>query len=337
MIAVPRNFDELLYLEAHPDVADAVTAGLIASGAKHYIQYGYLERRPIREGLRPEPLRLPFESNVKPSRRDKALANIELSAVEGIEIGALASPLVSRDEGAPIYVDFTDTESLREKYKEDKNVPLENLVVVDAIWGENTLAEAIGIGKVVQYVVASHVVEHTPDLVTWLSEIREVIQPGGTLRLIVPDRRYTFDYLRSETAIVDVLDAYLRRARTPLPRQIMDFHNLASHVNCEDAWNGNIDSSALKKASSIELGVALARETLTSGTYFDTHCWVFTPKSLATLFRDLSQLDLLGFACETFFDTEKNELEFFLHMTPSDDKEHITSSWQNMINSIDRG
>jgi predicted SAM-dependent methyltransferase len=35
-------------------------------------------------------------------------------------------------------------------------------------------------------VIASHVIEHTPDLVTWLAEIRAILQPNGTLRLAIP-------------------------------------------------------------------------------------------------------------------------------------------------------
>ncbi len=56
--------------------------------------------------------------------------------------------------------------------------------------------------------VASHVIEHVPDLITWLREIASVLKPTGQARLAIPDRRYTFDLLRVETQ--------LRTSSTPI-------------------------------------------------------------------------------------------------------------------------
>ena len=41
----PQNFDEASYLAAHPDVADAVRKGQIASGWAHALRFGYREGR----------------------------------------------------------------------------------------------------------------------------------------------------------------------------------------------------------------------------------------------------------------------------------------------------
>src|SRR5437868_3008097 len=82
------------------------------------------------------------------------------------------------------------------------------------------LLEAVG--RPVDYVVASHVIEHVPDLIGWLAEVREALEPGGELRLAVPDRRYTLDYRRSVSRLADVVHAWFMRARRPLPHQILD-------------------------------------------------------------------------------------------------------------------
>ena len=47
MSAVP--FDEKFYLDANPDVAEAVRSGTFGSGYEHYVQFGASEgRKPVR-------------------------------------------------------------------------------------------------------------------------------------------------------------------------------------------------------------------------------------------------------------------------------------------------
>jgi SAM-dependent methyltransferase len=281
-------------------------------------------------GQRPAPLASPFRKGVRASRRDKILANLDLHALEGIEIGALASPLVRPGEGNITFIDHADTKTLQEKYRADSSVDIANIVQVDAIWGAQTLQECLGRDKKVDYVVASHVIEHVPDLITWLSEIRGVLRPGGSLRLAIPDRRYTFDYLRFESRIHDVLDAYLRRARSPVPRLIIEHCSLVSFVDCVAAWDGALDAASLRRYHSTKGGLDLARDAIDNGNYHDVHCWVFTPVAFAELCMEMAGLDLLGFACGAYFETERNELEFVVHMSPCDSKAEILMSWERM-------
>lgn len=324
------TFDETAYLAANPDVAAAVRAGTIDSGKEHYSRYGLRERRPLKIGSRAPPLTLPFGSAPKPTRRDKILANLDPLRLQGCEIGALAAPLVRPDEGRILFVDHVDTQTLRTKYAADPAVNTFDIVDVDAVWGRQTLQDCIGVDRKVDYVVASHVIEHVPDLITWLAEIRSILRPPrGTLRLAVPDRRYTFDLLRFESRIHDVLDAYLRRARAPLPRVIVE-GSLIRAVDCRKAWNGTINVAELKPYTTTVQSLDLARDALANGTYYDSHCWVFTPVSFSELCIEMAELDLLGFACEHHIETPRNELEFYVHMIPSDDKAAIIESWARM-------
>ena len=116
---------------------------------------------------------------------------------------------------------------LKAEYTDNSYVDISKIVLVDAIWGSQTLLEAVG--RRVDYVIASHVAEHVPDLVGWLREIREVLRPGGTLRLIVPDKRFTFDIDRRETDLADVLEAHAVKVRTPLPRAIIEVRVAMHH------------------------------------------------------------------------------------------------------------
>jgi len=328
------EFNEQDYLAANPDVKAAVEAGGIASGADHYARYGRSENRPLNKRGRPAPLKLPFPDGVMPGRRDMILAGLDLTALEGLEIGALNTPLVRPSEGNIFFVDHADTKALRDKYAWDPTIKSEDIVDVGAVWGSQTLQECIGVDRKVDYVVASHVIEHVPDLITWLSEIHSILRPGGSLRLAVPDRRYTFDYLRFESRIHDVLDAYLRRARAPLPRMILEHFGMIREVDKVAAWNGPLDVASLKPYNSIRNGLEVARQVLAGDLYYDAHCWVFTPVSFADLCAEMADLDLLGFACDYFFETPRNVFEFYVSMTPSDDKAAIIASWRRMRQAL---
>lgn len=272
------------------------------------------------------------------SRREKLLGGVNLAGLTGAEIGPLHNPLISKSESHVIYVDHKDTESLRQAWAEDETVDVSK-IHVDAIWGAQTLQEAIGAYArsnglaeplLLDYVVASHVIEHVPDLVSWMKEVRSVLKPGGEVRLAVPDRRFTFDFLRRTSDLPAVLSAYLSRARIPSVQCILDFGLHMAPVDCGLAWQGKIEAASLKRRFAFEDVVAFARKALQDGAYHDVHCWVFTPESFADLFVDLSRHGLLDFACSGFHDTAFNEFEFILAMRICDDVEEKVESWRRM-------
>lgn len=271
-------------------------------------------------------------------RREKILAGLDLARLTGIEIGPLDKPLVRRDRGFVLYVDHADTAALRRKYASDPGVDLDALVEVDAVWGESTLADLLearaathrGTPARVDYVVASHVVEHVPDLVGWLAEIRAVLRPGGELRLAVPDRRFTFDCLREDARLADVLAAHLAGARRPTPHAVLDFKlNAVPGVRSERLWGKIEDAARLVPRVDWDEAAGAARAAA-GGAYHDVHCWAVTPYSLADIFVFLAEHGLLRLACSGFEDTADGQLEFFLSLTPSADQGFIAETWRRV-------
>lgn len=263
-------------------------------------------------------------------RRTRLLRGLKLKETVGVEIGPLCWPLVRRPDAAQIiYVDHTDTPHLRQKYRDDPHVDPDEIVNVDAVWGANTLHEAIG-GQYVDYVVASHVVEHVPDLVTWLRELAAVLKPTGEVRLAVPDRRFTFDYFRRESRLPEVLTSYIERTRVPHPFCVLDHCLNAADISTAQAWRGRIEQASTKRHHTWQGAMHLARDAFENGRYHDVHCWVFTPRSFAKLIADLCDMDLLDFACEDFADTMRNGMEFSVVLRRSCDRRYIAESWQRM-------
>ena len=252
-----------------------------------------------------------------------------MSTAVGVEIGALCRPIVTRSDGTVYYVDHASTDELRQKYKSDPNVDIDALVHVDAVWGRQSLSEALG-GKRVDYVIASHVVEHVPDLVGWFTELGAILKPDGQLRLVVPDKRFTFDLMREESRLSDVLSAYVVRARIPQPQAIIDHvMNVRYDVSAGAIWLGQ--QSDGRPAHTFADAIAAAQDAVANGNYHDVHCWVFTPSSFAMICRQLVENGLLHMSCVNFFDTERNELEFQVHMQKCEDAGRAAETWKRMI------
>jgi SAM-dependent methyltransferase len=244
-------------------------------------------------------------------RRDKLLARIKPESMEGLEIGPLDRPSVTSAHGSIRYVDFATTEELRQQRKNDPTVNVDNLAPVHFIWGDKTLGEAVG-GAHFDYVVASHVVEHVPDLIGWFQELAEVLKPGGVVSLVVPDRRYTFDRIRPETRTPEVVEAWLEHHRRPSYRQIFEHYALHTRVDVEQAWAGTLDESRLERMHPESYALQVCQEAVQSKRYVDSHCWVFTPTSFFGVIRSLCELGLFAFEVVEFFAPTRGEIDFFV-------------------------
>ena len=198
------------------------------------------------------------------------------------------------------------------------------------MWGEATLAQALGCQQAIDYVVASHVIEHVPDLITWLGEIESILKPGGSLRLAVPDRRFCFDIFRRESRLADVLDAWLRKARKPTPIHILDHFANIVEIDLVKAWRGEIKPEDFKPLHTPQTAAGIAYGALMNDVFQDTHCWVFTPRSFGQLLARLAEAGYVNFVCTHFFDTQYMGHEFIVAMSPSTDSAANTKSWRQM-------
>lgn len=255
-------------------------------------------------------------------------AGLDIARLSGLEIGPLADPLVRKGEGAIRYVDHATTDELRATYADNPGVDASAIVEVDAIWGERSLLDCLG-GESVDYVLASHVAEHVPDLVTWLAEVRSVLRPGGQLRLALPDARFSHDALREETRLIDVLAAWVLRARRPQVRDVLDFRlHVAPAIDARTIYDGTADLTKIAPQHSFDVAVesaGWARDL--PDRYFDVHCWVMRPTTFARLMQRLAALGLLRLACAGMTDTAPPIWEFYAFLTPCDDVAEAERSW----------
>jgi SAM-dependent methyltransferase len=240
------------------------------------------------------------------------LDGIELDGRTGLEIGALHHPLVV-DLGAKVlYVDHAPTGDLQAKYADDPDVG--DMVDVDIVWGDQPLRPALdrtlGQGELVDFVVASHVIEHVPDLVSWLTEIADVLRPGGVLALAVPDKRFCFDARRRTSDVADIIEAHFTGRTRPSLAATFDFWTRYDSVDTAALWGGAAPPppAPLRDREALER----TREAMSGPEYRDVHCWVFTPASFLEALRRLTDLALFpDLVLRSFRPTAPGHLEFF--------------------------
>lgn len=161
--------------------------------------------------------------------------------------------------------------------------------------------------------VANHVLEHVPDMIGWLSEAAAISSQRCELFLSLPDRRFTFDYFRRCSDLVDVYRCHMERLEKPDFYQVL--RNLYYHqkVDAGLIWQGEAPSPT--RRFSFKLAVALAQEY--SQTYSDTHCHVFTYQSFCTLMDDLHQAGLSRWRVVKSADVIDGHVEFHALLTLS--------------------
>jgi predicted SAM-dependent methyltransferase len=134
-----------------------------------------------------------------PSPRDAGVAMrkaVSLMYVrgEGIEIGALHSPLPVAPGVRVRYVDRTGVGALRAHYYDLGHMTFAPVDVIDDGEKLTTFAEGSQ-----DFIIANHFIEHTQDPIGTLRRFLAVLRTGGVLYLAVPDCRFTFDKDRPVT------------------------------------------------------------------------------------------------------------------------------------------
>lgn len=285
------GFEETSYLEANPDVRQAVEDGQFPSGLDHYLEFGRKEGRKTSPGETSRDLAKAF-----------AVAN---PAGKGLEIGPSHNPIAPKSLGYDVEtVDHLSRDQLMAKYA-DQGVDTSKIEAVDFVWHGEPLDELVGRRSYYDWIVASHLIEHVPDPISMLQQCQEILKPTGVLSLVIPDKRYCFDYFRPLSSTGDFLDAYQLRRVRPSRGQIFDHFASAASRNGAISWGkdggGGANSLVHDLSDAIDLYVSNPSE------YVDVHCWCFTLSSFELMVADLRALGLIQFVIKASFDTDAGE------------------------------
>lgn len=258
------------------------------------------------------------------SNRQRVLGDINPAVTTGLEIGALHNPIVKKSDGNILYVDYAPAEILRERFLYP-HASADDIVETDIVWNEKPLADSVD--GTVDYILASHVIEHVPDLIGWLNELRTVLKEDGLLGLIVPDRRYTFDARRTVSSPGEMVEAYILRYKRPSIRQIFDAAVLSQHSPQKWEMDGTRDGLPAEILERMLSAFNWMKSLHESGQYQDCHCWVFTPESFLDMCEYMHALELFPYRVEYISPTQPGSFEFVVRLrATSSSSESIASS-----------
>lgn len=239
------------------------------------------------------------------NRNDLMLAGL-CKSMKGIEIGPFYSPLVPKSEGwETTVVDFTDGAALRELARTHNSEAIRArasaIEDVDIVWRGEPLSElCLPLSPTgYDFILASHVIEHLPDLIGFFRDASRLLRPDGVVSLAVPDRRRCFDVFKTPSNTTQVLAAHRLGLRRHSPETMWEAWACSAGSAGRGSWcKGDEREVVLNDdlESCYERYQAyLAEEGRPDAPYVDAHAWRFTPASFELTMLELSALGLVDF------------------------------------------
>ena len=264
------------------------------------------------------------------ARREFLLELENVKGSVGLEIGPLNKPLVKKEElendGEIFYLDHLSTEELQEKYKDEASVKTDEIVSVDFVCRDGDIIKATS-GHTFDYVVASHMIEHAPNLLLFLSEVHNILKPGGTCVLIIPDKRFTFDVNRPVSTFGSVLENFLSKTTYPSISAVYDHSAMAINANGHNLWHGIVNADDTRLLASENIGWEAAHRVHKEGRYYDVHVNVFTAESFCSILKKAISHEIVFFEVSKFVDTQVGQIEFMLQLKkPQNEANEVVKS-----------
>lgn len=195
----------------------------------------------------------------------------------GLELGACDLPTVSPAQGVCHYADFRTAEEMSALW----GLPAESICPVEYVISRDApLPQQIEVRF--DYVIACHVIEHVPDVITYINDLRCLLKPGPgkVIFLTLPDKRATPDATRPSTSLEHLIMDHHDQCRYPTIEHILEFHR---------HWLGHERGTG---PLSLAEALPYAKSNYESGSA-DAHCHVWTGDEFREQIEELIEADLL--------------------------------------------
>ncbi|KAB2772448.1 methyltransferase domain-containing protein [Brucella anthropi] len=204
--------------------------------------------------LKPENVRFLRGNSIRPAE------------MSGLEIGPHNQPMVSKDEGDILYMDFMSRD---EHIKSAPNVPyIEEIPETDIIIKDNNYISYIG-DRRFDYIIANHVGEHAPDFIGFLNMLSSMLNANGIVFLALPDKKFTFDKFRQNTTLSHVVSDYLCGPQTSIKEHMLEdllFYD-RSFVGAPQDLESRLSKHAIERK-------------LNTVPHYGLHCHVFQSETI---------------------------------------------------------
>ncbi|MDR1704532.1 MAG: class I SAM-dependent methyltransferase [Clostridiales bacterium] len=216
-----------------------------------------------------------------------------------LEIGPFTDPFLKKGVYDVSYADIRSKDEIYEHYLPHKLYPPEllyqGIVPIDYVI-KDTYKNAVE-GKRFSLIFSSHVIEHVDDIIAHFKDLWDILEEGGYIALVVPDKRYTFDHFREVTPFRDMIDVYLSGDTGGTARFAFDMAFTCHPCNSPALYtDGNVGfNEVAKDTGRYEKAVALYKRVKNEGYKVGDHNWVFTYASFLAFVRDGLRSGLLPF------------------------------------------
>ena len=247
-------------------------------------------------------------------RDAKALALIDRS-MKVLEIGPSFAPLTPRSKGWNSFsLDHASQEDLVGKYAGQQ--PVENIEPVDFIWKDGPISSVVPVEMHGSFdaIIASHVIEHFPDPIGFYLSAARLLKTGGVISLLVPDKRFMFDFFKPVSLTSDFLAAHAQGSTRHSKKAAFD--NAAYNVfeQGEVAWCARpVGAFSFPGGDEALQGARLTFDGHSqdgSAPYVDLHHTIYVPSSFQLIILELGQLGVIPFGIAVVYPTA--DCEFFV-------------------------
>jgi len=202
---------------------------------------------------------------------------------EGLEIGALHSPLKVPSAARVRYVDRMAVPELRRQYPELASAPLVDIDIVD----DGEKLTTVGDGTQ-DFVIANHFLEHCEDPIGAIENFVRVLRKSGVLYVAVPDKRYTFDIDRPVTPVEHMVRDHMEGPAWSRPGHFEEW------VRCVDKITGEAEARQ-RVARLLELNYSI-------------HFHVFTQSELLGLVQEMTHRFHFPIELELFLKNQRENV-----------------------------
>lgn len=258
----------------------------------------------------------------------------------GLEIGPSHNPVVPKKEGYHVeIIDYLSRQGLIEKYKME-NVDFEAIEDVDYVWRGEKYSTLTGKKDYYDYVIASHVIEHTTDFIGFVNDCTDIIKEMGIIVLAIPDKRYTFDCFRENSSLAEVIDESFCNKKIHSAGRVAECTLNTVRRRGKDSWKW-IDKIRYPGAGyAFSNDYNLARYSIDRihnfSDYMDIHNYVFTPASFRLMILDLQVLGYINVTVEKMKSSRGGEFVVVLKKTHEMARENYLYRL-NLLKKIKRG
>jgi SAM-dependent methyltransferase len=237
--------------------------------------------------------------------RASFLRTINPYGLKGLEVGAFDLPMVDPSEALVKFADYSTTQELKVRAAAHPQHSADFVVNVDYILRDVGWTE---IPADFDWICASHVIEHVPNIVGWLQTLATKLKRNGVLFLVIPDKRYTFDIHRPKTSLGKILVDYYFDRRIARVEDVFDAMYYADIIDPIRAWSAPVRPG--ERNTPVDIHDVLQRTFASIHTYIDVHCNVFTVESWREILDAIVSLQLIPFVVGEIGDVERNNIDF---------------------------